>query len=96
MKDFHATGNLQVDTSFMTSADVPSLSAAGLIENPVNPFTGNRITMEPKKNGVYVADSHLWSPDGQYKNAFKISDDEWYLVKDDIFSVSNWTQEVPQ
>ena len=96
VKDFHATGNLQVDTSFMTSADVPSLSAAGLIENPVNPFTGNRITMEPKKNGVYVADSHLWSPDGQYKNAFKISDDEWYLVKDDIFSVSNWTQEVPQ
>ncbi len=96
VKDFHATGYLQVDATFMTNADVPSLSVAGLIENPVNPFTGNPITMEPKKDGVYVADSHLWSPDGQNKNTFKISDDEWYHVKDNIFIASNWTQEVPR
>ncbi|MBO5137520.1 MAG: YidC/Oxa1 family membrane protein insertase [Spirochaetaceae bacterium] len=95
VKDFNSHGSIKTDTTFMTNADVPFLSTEGLIANPINPFTGNAITTEPKDNGVFVADSHLWSPDGQYKNTFKIKDDEWYFVHSDIFIPSNWTQEMP-
>ena len=80
----------------MTNADVPTLSVAGLIENPKNPFTKKLINSDAKKKGVYIADSHLWSPDGQYKNTFKIYDDEWFFVHDDIFDPNNWVQEMPK
>ena len=96
LKDFNATGELSSDMTFMSTADVPFLSVEGIIENPVNPFTNNPISMDEKKDGEYIANSHLWSPDGQNKNTFKIADNEWYHVKDNIFVDSNWTQEVPQ
>ena len=48
VKDFGATGFTTSDT-FMTNADVPTLAMAGLIENPVNPFTGNPINSSFKE-----------------------------------------------
>ena len=96
VKDFNSHGSIKTDTTFMTNADVPSIATEGLIKNPKNPFTENFITTEPKKDGVFVTDSHLWSPDGQYKNTFKIYDNEWYFVHNDIFNPDNWSQEVPQ
>lgn len=96
VKDFNARENLKTDNTFMTNADVPTLSVAGLIENPKNPFTKKLINSDAKKKGVYIADSHLWSPDGQYKNTFKIYDDEWFFVHDDIFNPNNWVQEMPK
>ena len=49
-----------------------------------------------KEKGLYIANSDLWSPEKNNKNTFKIKDDEWYFVHDDIFNPENWTQEVPQ
>ncbi len=43
VKDFGATG-FSTDPQFMTSADVPTLAFSGLIEHPVNPYTGQPIT----------------------------------------------------
>ena len=50
VKDFDATG-FQVDDTFMTNADTPTLASAGLIDNPVNPFTGNPIDSSRRAQG---------------------------------------------
>ena len=48
VKDFNSTGTLVTDESFMTNADVPSLCLQDVVENPVNKYTGNPITMDSK------------------------------------------------
>lgn len=90
VKDFNAQGTLKTDMTFMTNADVPSLSCQDIISQPENPFTHNPISSDAKDAGVLIANSHLWSPDGQYKNTFKIADDEWFFVHDNIFDPTNW------
>ena len=81
VKDFGTTGNLVTDNTFMTHADVPLLAMDGLIENPVNPFSGNLIESN-KKNGVTVTTAGVLQ--------FIISDNQWLHVRDDIFVSSNW------
>ena len=42
-KDFDAEG-FTVNDDFATNADVPAIALEGIVDNPVNPFTGNAIT----------------------------------------------------
>jgi hypothetical protein len=42
-KDFDAKG-FTVNDDFATNADVPAIALEGIVDNPVNPFTGNAIT----------------------------------------------------
>lgn len=88
-KDFGSTG-FSVDEQFMTNAEVPSLAMCGLIENPINPSTGN-----PVDNGERNSAYH----DTQYNNEFRVEDNNgntfypgnWYRVHgDNIFNLSNW------
>ena len=97
-KDFGDKGSLQIDSRFMTTADVPILAIEGIVENPINPFTGNLVDSSQKKDGVLVT-THvsLWAPEhSKSEYIFTVPDDSWYHVKDNIFVDSNWTQEVPQ
>ena len=99
VKDFNRNGELETDMTFMTNADVPFLSTQGVIDTPLNPFTGTVISMDSKldgEQGVFVVCDGKWMPDKHDENTFKIADNEWYHVKDNIFVDSNWTQEVPQ
>lgn len=91
-KDFNLRGGVSVNMDFMTTADVPSLALQGLLENPKNPFTGNPIDMKMKSDGAIVTTSHNHQPVQQLNNKFRISDDEWFLVKDTIFKDENWTR----
>ncbi len=43
VKDFDATG-FTIDDAFMTNADTPLLALNGLVDAPVNPFTGKALT----------------------------------------------------
>ena len=97
-KDFNTTGSIQTDMTFMTTADVPTLALTGVIADPINPFTGNPVNSDNKKDGVYVtADPSFWLPEhSKSEYIFTVPDDSWYHVKDNIFIDSNWTQEVPQ
>ena len=97
-KDFEDSGSLKTDSRFMTTADVPILAMEGIVENPVNPFTGNSVDSDNKKDGVLVTTHlNLWSPEhNKSEYIFTVSDDSWYHVKDNIFVDSNWTQEVPR
>lgn len=89
VKDFNASG-FNVDTRFMTNADTPSLAMEGLIQDPVNPFTGNPITddtkNEPEQHLMYAGNWKIASNNG---NVFL--PDHWFAVHDDIFVSDNWS-----
>ena len=91
VKDFGATG-FATDTRFMTNADTPTLAFDGLIENPVNPFTGNPVTDAAK----YLPEQHI------IETEWRIQKNKGTTFKDpiivtlrngDIFDFDNWTVE---
>ena len=93
VKDFNSSGSLTVDNSFMCNADVPYLVTKDLIENPINPYTGTPITCEENKSDGLIVTSnekHRVREHGQYN--FNISDDEWFVVKENIFDNNNWSK----
>ena len=89
VKDFNASG-FCTDNQFMTNADTPTLALQGLLEDPVNPFTGKVITNAPKLEG----EQHILT-----SGSFKISENngktflpgDWFAVKDDALNRENWT-----
>jgi hypothetical protein len=93
-KDFNETGRMKTDMTFMTTADVPSMALAGIKDDAVNPFTGNKIKTNTKeKDGVLVTVSNRHQPGHHlHSNYFTIEDNEWYRVKDSIFDDANWKE----
>lgn len=94
-KDFNAAGKLTEDDTFMTNTDTPSLLLKGLVENPVNPFTGKIVPLDThalKKDGVIISisDRHQPAMNGKYK--FNIPYSHWWKVKDNIFKASSWSR----
>ena len=93
VKDFGST-QFVTDESFMTNGDVPALALEGLIENPVNPFTGNPIDQSGKDTDVqYVCASHQWNVAKNNGNTFQ--DDPWYAVSGDMMNRDNWIPIAP-
>ena len=93
-KDFNTDGNadrLKVDYTFMTQADCPTLAVEGLLEDPVNPFTGNAIDNSEKSSGPQkIAISSQWHLEQQDGNEFELGNGFWVLVHDNIFDRTNW------
>lgn len=82
VKDFGSTG-FTTDESFMTNADVPYLATEGIIDNPVNPFTGHPITMDGAHTmPMYVLDSDDWTRAGA--DAMRFAPDDWYVFNGDV------------
>ena len=88
VKDFNSRGNLKTSEEFMTNADTPYLATKDVISNPVNPFTGNPITDEGKKNGITVFHSESWKV--HYNNGTTYKPGDWYTVKNSIWKNENW------
>ena len=77
----------------MTNADTPSISVAGLIDDPVNPYTGNKLDSHEKEGGVIFLYSHMWSPSMQQGNRVTLEPDaKWYRVHDDMYDLNNWEE----
>jgi hypothetical protein len=94
-KDFGANGRLVINHDFMANADVPTLLTHGVIADPVNPFTGNRISSDAKQNGLLVCTANLFMPYHTKSNyVFTAPPDSWWRVKNSIFDPDNWTQEI--
>ena len=73
VKDFGSEGFVTSDT-FMTNADVPTLAADGIIENPVNPFTGKPINSDEKTaHDQYIMTSGEWDVSINNGNTFLAS-----------------------
>ncbi|MBQ7275031.1 MAG: membrane protein insertase YidC [Clostridiales bacterium] len=95
VKDFGATG-FNICEDFMTNADVPYLATAGVIENPVNPFTGNPLTMDGKTDyPMLIYDSEDWNVGGADTiagaDAYAFSEGDWYAFNGTrIFNRDSW------
>jgi len=89
-KDFNSSGELQIDNTFMTNADVPSMLLKGLNINKINPFTGKDIISD-KNNGAYITTISALSSRMHTKFKYKIDKNQWLHVNDDIFNLNNWS-----
>lgn len=88
VKDFGSTQFITSD-EFMTNADVPTLATDGIIERPVNPFTGKIINADEKTaHPQYIIDSDAWDISKNNGNIFPPA--RWYSVHDNIWDKSNW------
>lgn len=88
IKDFNSKGFLTYD-GFMTNADVPVLAMNGLIDNPVNPFTGKVINSDEKTaHKQYIIRSEEWNVNTN--NGYTFLPSKWIGVKDDIRDKNNW------
>lgn len=90
VKDFDAHG-FSTSNEFMTNADTPTIAFEGLVDNPVNPFTGNPINSDEKTaHPQLVTTSNVWQTENQSGTTFDVSNGNWYTVHDDIFNEDNW------
>ena len=90
-KDFGSKG-FKISDEFMTNADTPALATQGLVNNAVNPFTGNPLSDPSKKKGPQkVIFSTTWDVAKNGTNTFDRS--QWYSVKDNVWDRSNWKYE---
>ena len=88
VKDFNATG-FSVCEDFMTNGDVPSIATFGIIEDPINPFTGNPINSNAKTGSQNIYISEYW--DDQYTTGNTFYPGSWYTFKGgDIHDPDNW------
>jgi YidC/Oxa1 family membrane protein insertase len=88
-KDFNEKGNLRTDMSFMSTADVPSLAIEGILENPINPFTGNSVTAGAKKDPLLILIRRL---ENKNENEILITPHNSYYVQENIFDEKNWVK----
>ena len=80
VKDFGSTG-FTVSDEFMTNADVPFIATQGIIDNPVNPYTGNPLITNAEYGRpicVYDSqDSNVLTSEAN-GDAVRFIVDEWY------------------
>ena len=95
VKDFDATG-FTTDNTFMTNADVPTIAMEGIVEDPVNPGTGNPINSDLKHGALYVDYSsdfeERWNLEYNTGNTFSYDDNAiWFqVINENIFDEDNW------
>ena len=87
VKDFNST-EFKVDNQFMTNADVPTIAFGGVIDNPVNPATGNPIDSSAKQGEQHIMWSEEWDIGTNNGNTFLPGD--WFSVHDNIYDTNNW------
>ena len=93
MKDFNSDGNLKIDNTFMTLADIPFLTVKDLDEKlQKNPFTGISFNDSKSKNPAKVMMSGRWRADQQLEmTKFKAGKNDWAFVKEDVYKPENWS-----
>lgn len=88
VKDF-GSEVYSVSDELMTNADVPTLAVSGLIDNPINPFTGKVINnAEKDKSSHYIITSRVSDASQYTGNTFFPS--MWWKVSDSIWDAENW------
>ena len=89
VKDFDSHG-FTTNEDFMTNADVPTLAMEGIIDNPVNPFTGKPINSDEKyAHDQFVCLSRGWSVDLNNGTVFYPS--HWASVNGNPWDPNSWT-----
>ena len=86
-KDFGQEG-FHTDECFMTNADTPELAMSGLIDEPVNPFTGEKIQYKENASREQLVFADNFTDTEAY--VFEKTGQDWYYVKDDVRIRDNW------
>ena len=90
VKDFDAHG-FTTSNEFMTNADTVPIAVADIMEDPRNPFTGNRLTSDAKNaHEQLISGSRQWVTNRNDGKTFDSSDAPWYAVSTNIFDLNNW------
>ena len=73
----------------MTNADTPVLATNGIIDNPVNPYTGNPINSDLKtgKEKVFLSGDYVLV-NNRGKTQFSMA--SWYVVEGDPHKSKSW------
>lgn len=88
VKDFDSHG-FNISDEFMTNADTPVLALNGIVDNPINPFTGNPITDQDKfDQPILISDSHQF--DIEYNNGTAFLPGPWYEVNGNVLDPDSW------
>ena len=89
VKDFNSKG-FNVSTDFMTNADTPTLATNGIIDDPVNPFTGKAIDSNANEGPQKIFYSDFIDSTEVSGNTFPPG--IWFNYEgDDPKDASNWT-----
>ncbi len=89
VKDFNAT-EFKVSDELMTNADVPLLATRGIVNSPVNPYTGSILSDDYKKGDMLVSPGiDICFPFG---SGYDDGGGGWYRVHDSIFDEDNWSR----
>ena len=91
VKDFGETGPIKTDNTFMTNADTPLLAFKGLVENPVNPFLGNKpITDEGKHTPTHHLMETDW--DTELNHGYTFADPMYITLEgDNVLDMSKYS-----
>ena len=88
VKDFDSN-KYTVNNEMISNADTPALATKGILNDPTNPFSGNKIStfneQETPAELSYKGEGQVTVNNG---NVFMPSD--WFTVKDNIYDPSNW------
>ena len=93
MKDFNSDGNLKIDNTFMTLADIPFLTVKDLDEKlQINPFTGILFKDSQLKSPAKIMIGGGWQDNKELEmTKFKADENDWAFVKDDVYKPENWS-----
>ena len=91
VKDF-GSSTLSQDPTFMTNADTPLLALDGIIDDPVNPFTGNKLSSaikEAPEHRIAYCENDATELYRGGRNDYIVK--EWIALKgNDTFDLSAW------
>lgn len=87
VKDFNKKG-FEIDRQFMTNADVPNLATKNLIKDARNPYTGQLLDQDYKKEPQKIMFTNYWNVN--INNGTKFLPAEWFTVHTDINDMNNW------
>ena len=89
VKDFGSEGFTTSDT-FMTNADTPYLAVQGIVDDPVNPFTGNPVMFNTDFDYQLIYLSARANTSSNNGPRFYDPEERWLTVHDDIWERDNW------
>jgi hypothetical protein len=90
VKDFDAHG-FQTSTEFMTNADTCHMALEGMVDNPVNPFTGNVLDGHEKDEEMIRIIGSEWF-DWDVNNGYRFFPSDWYSVNGSPYDVTSWSE----
>ena len=93
VKDFNSEPILKTSQEFMTHADTPTILLDALVDNPINPYTGNLISSEYKKNNgkMQLTFGHHYNSETRRQDMkYQYEGELWATIYDDIYDNNNW------